>query len=90
MTALTAFAVGRPVPAAGQGTIATLYELENDSLAWYEDGRLLPAAGTAVRLLLSAADHGLEPAEYDAELLDSLLRLQSGPGSTYVGAWTSG
>lgn len=51
-----------------------LYALRGDSLLWHEDARFTSAGRSAIRLLLAAGDHGLDPAEFDAFRLDSLAR----------------
>jgi murein L,D-transpeptidase YcbB/YkuD len=58
-------------PARGEVTVVSA----GDSLLWHRDGMLLPAGRSAVRLLVAARDQGLNPADYDAPLLDSLSRV---------------
>jgi murein L,D-transpeptidase YcbB/YkuD len=53
---------------------ARLYALRGDSLLWHDGLELSRSGNAAVRLLSSAADHGLDPGDYDAALLDSLSR----------------
>ena len=48
-----------------------------DTLLWHRGDRLSPAGMTAIRLLTTAGEEGLDPAWYDAARLDSLSRHHS-------------
>jgi murein L,D-transpeptidase YcbB/YkuD len=76
--AMLAWLLLAPPPVQAQGIVAPavsrLYSLDRDSLLWHRDGLLTPAGHSAVRLLAAARDQGLDPAVYDARLLDSLAR----------------
>lgn len=54
--------------------VRRLYGAEADSLVWF-DGPTISHAGTsAIAVLLTAGDHGLDPLDYDAEALDRAAR----------------
>lgn len=71
-------------PVAGQARapdeVGRIYRLLGDSLLWHEGTRLSSAGESAIRLLQAAGEHGLDPADYDAALLDSLARRSDGAG----------
>jgi murein L,D-transpeptidase YcbB/YkuD len=71
-------------PAAGQARgsdeVGRVYRLLGDPLLWHEGGRLSSAGESAIRLLQRAGEHGLDPADYDAALLDSLAGRADGAG----------
>jgi murein L,D-transpeptidase YcbB/YkuD len=60
--------------------VGRIYELLGDSLLWHE-GDLSSVGESAIRLLRSAGEQGLDPADYDAALLDSLARRSDRAGS---------
>jgi murein L,D-transpeptidase YcbB/YkuD len=76
---LLALAAGAPLPARAQDAVEAerIHAWRGDSVSWYADGALSAAGRSAIRLLRAAADRGLDPADYDAELLDSLARAPS-------------
>lgn len=45
----------------------------SEPLLWFAGGRPTAKAGQAVHALRSAADHGLEPRDYDAQALEQEL-----------------
>jgi len=50
-------------------SLAALYATETDGLLWFENGAPLPVLGPAVGSVAAAANHGLDPDDYDADLL---------------------
>jgi murein L,D-transpeptidase YcbB/YkuD len=54
--------------------VARLYAPRGDSLLWHGDRGLSGSGHSALRLLRSAPEQGLDPRDYDAALLDSLSR----------------
>jgi L,D-transpeptidase YcbB len=60
-----------------------LYQAQAGTAIWHIGPRLSSKGREAIATLLSAADHGLDPRDYDAELLDRLARQSTSilPGS---------
>jgi murein L,D-transpeptidase YcbB/YkuD len=50
-------------------TLRALYDAEPDGLFWFAGAEPYPGTGTAVERLALAAEHGLDPADYDAAAL---------------------
>ncbi len=62
--------------------LKTLYDAEADRLLWFDGGRPLARLEPALAAFAAAADHGLNPADYDAATLGEQWRtLKSGGGS---------
>ena len=62
--------------------LKTLYDAEADRLLWFDGGRPLARLEPALATFAAAADHGLNPADYDAATLGEQWRtLKSGGGS---------
>jgi murein L,D-transpeptidase YcbB/YkuD len=57
--------------------LSRLYLTNDSRLIWHDGPRLSPAASAAIAQLSTAGDWGLDPADYDAALLDSLERESS-------------
>ena len=76
--ALLLVGVAAAVPVQCQVSVSPdvlrLYALRGDSLLWHREDRLSPAGLSAIHLLRAAAQNGLDPAAYQAALLDSLAR----------------
>jgi murein L,D-transpeptidase YcbB/YkuD len=54
--------------------VSRLYQAHADRPLWLEAGQPSPSAQEAVTRLAGASAHGLDPADYDAAALDSLIR----------------
>ena len=52
--------------------VSRLYQANAGTVVWQDGPRVSPKGERAITTLLSAADHGLDPADYDAELLDRI------------------
>ena len=50
-------------------TLKVLYDGEADRLLWFDGTRPLPSLDGAITAIAGAADHGLDPRDYDAEAL---------------------
>ncbi|MGD9903652.1 MAG: murein L,D-transpeptidase [Vicinamibacterales bacterium] len=62
--------------------LKALYEAEADRLLWFDGGRPIAVLAPALAAIAGAADHGLDPADYDATLLaEQWKALESGGGS---------
>ena len=51
-----------------------LYQGNGGRAIWHEGAQVSPKGIGAIKILFTAADHGLDPRDYDAELLDRLAR----------------
>lgn len=51
-----------------------LYQVRSGTMLWHEGTGLSAGAKPAITALLAASEHGLDPQDYDAELLDRLAR----------------
>lgn len=67
-----------------------LYQQVGVSALWIEDGRLLPRAQQLRELVLSAGEHGLDPAAYWTPRHDELLRTASAENAETVEAELTG
>jgi murein L,D-transpeptidase YcbB/YkuD len=50
-------------------TLKAVYDAEPDGLFWFAGAEPYPGTGTAIESLAVAAEHGLDPADYDAAAL---------------------
>lgn len=64
----------RPDFSAVADAVGRLYAASGTTLLWSDTGLLTSAGRAAIRQLLAASEHGLEPTDYDAEALDTLAR----------------
>ena len=58
--------------------VSRLYQGNGGRAIWHEGTQVSPTGIAAIELLFTAARHGLDPRDYDAELLNRLARRPSG------------